>query len=439
MEESKKRAGEPLHAERKVSREFPEENKEEVSDESGPQASKQTETVTGEGGEQQHKEKDQQSTAQAESEAQDSFLQDYHYDPVSGWYISNTNPSWQYNAQDGIFYDSITASFYRLDADGHYTPCVYEFRVAEPPPPEVDPILAATCVTVNGDLESMQGKRPTQEDRHVHIDRVAGSHCTLPMHASVYAVYDGHLGAGCSEFLEKHLHVAVLDAMLPLPAYNVHTIRECITEAFAKTDTEFLRIARIRKHRDGSCCVFALILGRALFVAHVGDSRAVLSNAGKAHRLTEDHKPGRPDERARIEAAGGFVTQAVKGIFRVCAFSPQELATRAAAPRPPPPALQLAVSRSFGDLELKQPVALVTSTPEIHVHTLDVKDEFLVMACDGVWDVLGDQEVVDIAGPLARAGDLKAAAHAVVKEAFARGSTDNISVIVVTLSVKEQT
>ena len=141
--------------------------------------------------------------------------------------------------------------------------------------------------------------------------------------------------------------------------------------------------------------------------------------------------------------------------------------------------LQLAVSRAFGDLELKDP-PIVVSTPEITVRPIESTDQFVVLACDGVWDVLSDQEVipcnlspivlphgpdrnistppsphsyfglrsscftetpltlsylfkvVDLVKPLVK-GPLKAAAGAVVQQAYARGSTDNISVIVVAL------
>lgn len=93
------------------------------------------------------------------------------------------------------------------------------------------------------------------------------------------------------------------------------------------------------------------------------------------------------------------------------------------------------MSRAFGDLELKEP-GLVISTPEIGTHTLQATDQFAVLACDGVWDVMSDQEVVDACAPLVATGALKAAAGAVVKEAYARGSTDNISVAVVAFDIK---
>jgi protein phosphatase 1G len=126
----------------------------------------------------------------------------------------------------------------------------------------------------------------------------------------------------------------------------------------------------------GCTAVCAVVRGDALVVANAGDSRCVLSRAGRAVAMTQDHKPNDPEEFARITAAGGFVADGrVNG--------------------------SLNLSRALGDLEYKQARQLppqaqaVTAFPEVRAERLQGGDEFLILACDGIWDVLTNQEAVD--------------------------------------------
>lgn len=127
---------------------------------------------------------------------------------------------------------------------------------------------------------------------------------------------------------------------------------------------------------SGCTAVCALIRGDDLIVANAGDSRCVLSRGGKAIALTHDHKPNDPEEFERISRAGGFVADGrVNG--------------------------SLNLSRALGDLEYKQTAGLspeeqmVTANPEIKQEKLQPEDEFLILACDGIWDVLSNQDAVD--------------------------------------------
>lgn len=180
---------------------------------------------------------------------------------------------------------------------------------------------------------------------------------------------------------------------------------------------------------SGATAVIALLFsdpdqseGKKLFVANVGDSRAVLairktvggmdeeeseSDSGFiGKRLTFDHRAEDKGEQARISQAGGFVTRnRVLGI--------------------------LAVSRSFGDHGMKD---FVIATP--HLSEVDIKSKedmpFLILACDGVWDVISDQEAVDLLLPrYLENGPDEQAARLLVDTALERGSADNITAIVV--------
>ncbi|OWZ21312.1 Phosphomevalonate kinase [Phytophthora megakarya] len=160
----------------------------------------------------------------------------------------------------------------------------------------------------------------------------------------------------------------------------------------------------------------------SFYTANVGDCRAVMCRGGQSVALTSDHKPDRPDEKLRIERAGGFVDN-IAGISRVYSAAGAGLAMQREA------STYLAVSRAFGDKGLKTPTPLVSCEPEVNRFTVHQDDLFIVLACDGVWDVLSEQDVVDIALP--QFHDSKAAADAIVKAAYKKGSLDNLTATVI--------
>mmetsp|Transcript_29364 Transcript_29364/g.53886 ORF Transcript_29364/g.53886 Transcript_29364/m.53886 type:complete len:522 (-) Transcript_29364:1698-3263(-) len=130
----------------------------------------------------------------------------------------------------------------------------------------------------------------------------------------------------------------------------------------------------------GCTAVVALKRGRDLFVANAGDSRGVLSRGGDAVALSEDHKPAHEVERSRILAAGGFLAD-IGGVCRVNG--------------------NLNLSRAIGDLkykcnqELPPQEQIITAQPDVKIIRLVEEDEFFILACDGVWDVLTNQKAVD--------------------------------------------
>lgn len=147
-----------------------------------------------------------------------------------------------------------------------------------------------------------------------------------------------------------------------------------------------------------------------LYVANVGDCRAVLCTAdGLAVELTKDHKAALPEEKARIEASGGFVHNGrLDGI--------------------------LAISRGFGDLAHKQDGHLIT-TPDIYERVVGEDDEFLLLASDGLFDVLSSQQCVNfIRRKLLTHGDVQLAAQETLLKAQQYFAHDNISVIIVALN-----
>jgi Leucine-rich repeat (LRR) protein/serine/threonine protein phosphatase PrpC len=159
----------------------------------------------------------------------------------------------------------------------------------------------------------------------------------------------------------------------------------------------------------GTTGVLCLFMEKQLWVANVGDSRAVLCRDGKAMRLSYDHKP--LDEEERIRALDGYVVS-------IRSKSTGEVVHRVNG--------QLAVSRSIGDLYMHP---WVTDKPYIDSVELGDADDFLIIACDGVWDEVGDQDAVDLVKP--HLDDPFYAAAVLRDYAYALNSDDNISVIII--------
>ncbi|KAH9677286.1 putative protein phosphatase 2C 76 [Citrus sinensis] len=216
---------------------------------------------------------------------------------------------------------------------------------------------------------------------------------------------DGKLRCGYSSFRGKR---ATMEDFYDIKTSNVDGQAVCMFgvfdgETYQQTDVDFLESERDTYRDDGSTASTAVLVGNHLYVANVGDSRTVISKAGKAIPLSEDHKPNRCDERKRIENAGGVVMWA--GTWRVGGV--------------------LAMSRAFGNRMLKQ---FVVAEPEIQDLEVDEGFELLVLASDGLWDVVPNEDAV----ALARTGEEpEIAARKLTETAFTRGSADNITCIVV--------
>lgn len=128
---------------------------------------------------------------------------------------------------------------------------------------------------------------------------------------------------------------------------------------------------------SGCTAVVALLVGRELFVANAGDSRCVLCRNGKTIEMSFDHKPEDAEESARIMKAGGRVTMdgRVNG--------------------------GLNLSRAIGDhaykmnKDLKPEEQMISAMPDVKRITLEEEDEFMVLACDGIWNFMTSEEVVE--------------------------------------------
>ncbi|KAJ4797511.1 Protein phosphatase 2C family protein [Rhynchospora pubera] len=240
---------------------------------------------------------------------------------------------------------------------------------------------------------SFRGKRASMEDFYdAKSSKMEGKVINL------FGIFDGHGGSRAAEYLKEHL----FNNLMKHPQFLIDT-KLAISETYKKTDSDFLETETSTLRDDGSTASTAVLVENHLYVANVGDSRAIISKAGKAIPLSDDHKPNRRDERERIENAGGVVMWA--GTWRVGGV--------------------LAMSRAFGNRLLKQ---FVVAEPEIQEEEITDELEFLILASDGLWDVVPNEDAV----LLVRGEDEpEAAARKLTETAYMRGSADNITCIVV--------
>eukprot|EP00931_Biecheleriopsis_adriatica_P065733 TRINITY_DN40212_c0_g1_i1.p1 TRINITY_DN40212_c0_g1~~TRINITY_DN40212_c0_g1_i1.p1 ORF type:complete len:660 (+),score=152.86 TRINITY_DN40212_c0_g1_i1:91-2070(+) len=288
--------------------------------------------------------------------------------------------------------------------------------------------VSAESLGLRVHAESWPGLKKTLQDRYVSDE---------PMEelGVYFAVLDGHGGTQVADLAKEKLHKNILHQMRQKqvqPASRDEKIKAAIKEAYLQTDKEILSLAERKKFElVGSTCVSALLhgnpkLGTALrlVISNLGDSRAVLCRAGQAVAVSEDHKPTRIDEKKRIERVGGLVLQ-VRGAWRVATSTNPNSMSKAARRE----YQGLAMTRSLGDLHFKRPISLAIAEPEIQIISLSDKDLFIVLATDGVFDVLNNQEVVDMA--MRHWQDPEEAAKNIVRSAYKRGSEDNLTVLVI--------
>lgn len=245
-----------------------------------------------------------------------------------------------------------------------------------------------------------RGKRAAMEDRYSAVVDIHGD-----SKQAFFGVFDGHGGAKAAEFAAENIHKNILNEV---GRREEADIEDAVKHGYLNTDSEFLK----EDIHGGSCCVTALIRKGNLVVSNAGDCRAVISRGGIAEALTSDHRPSREDEKCRIENLGGYVDMC-HGVWRIQG--------------------SLAVSRGIGDRQLKQ---WVTAEPETKIVRIKTNDEFLILASDGLWDKVSNQEAVDVVRPLCTGIDKPQplfACKKLVDLSASRGSTDDTSVMLIQL------
>ncbi len=246
-------------------------------------------------------------------------------------------------------------------------------------------------------LSESQGRRSEMEDAHVVEQNLGGK-----SGRDFYAIYDGHGGREIADKAAARLHQELIrqldeEKLPPL---------EALKKAYALTDASM----EAEQIPGGATTITALIDGDKLYVANLGDARAVMIHGnGQAERLSHDRKANDPEEQREVEARGGTV---VKG--RV--VSPNQT---------------LAVSAALGDFAYQG----LRKEPDLRETTITLADKWVILACDGVWDVIRDDEVAGIIGNETSPQRVSAL---LLQEAYKRNSGDNLSVIALAIGTATQ-
>uniref|UniRef100_A0A8C6SGF0 Protein phosphatase, Mg2+/Mn2+ dependent, 1Nb (putative) n=1 Tax=Neogobius melanostomus TaxID=47308 RepID=A0A8C6SGF0_9GOBI len=264
-------------------------------------------------------------------------------------------------------------------------PCPYLDR------PVLDKLTEEGCTRwgLTYSLGSMQGWRANMEDFHNCVPQLGGELADW----SFFAVFDGHAGNTAAQYCSQHLLGNLLTTGGVGPEDDPEKVKESIIEGFLQTDKHLQTVARREGwERGGTTVVATLISPYYIYFANCGDSRAMLCRSGQVCFSTSDHKPYCPLEKERIEGAGG----------------------------------------PYKGAENRTPSEqMVSPEPEVCVLERSSADEFLVLACDGVWDIISNEELCAfIHNRLQVCTDLRDVCAQVIDLCLYKGSLDNISIIV---------
>eukprot|EP01126_Amoeba_proteus_P047048 TRINITY_DN5350_c0_g2_i3.p1 TRINITY_DN5350_c0_g2~~TRINITY_DN5350_c0_g2_i3.p1 ORF type:complete len:424 (+),score=71.86 TRINITY_DN5350_c0_g2_i3:81-1352(+) len=248
-------------------------------------------------------------------------------------------------------------------------------------------------------FSELQNERATMEDEIV----ILGMGPRVHEKEDYFAIFDGHGGQEGSNYAARFLHQNLdknLRRGLETP--------EALVEAFKQTNEVMCGTYAME---SGTCALVIFIQGNVVYAANLGDSRAVMGcRQGKTIRLTQDHKPGDPEEVKRIEGLGGTVS--MRGVPRLFG--------------------KISVSRALGDTKYSR---YLGTDPVITQTNLTDDTLFIILACDGIWDEVTDAEAVGITF---NSENPQQAANEISNLATERKSLDNISVVVLYLKNRSE-
>ncbi|CAN6217277.1 unnamed protein product [Urochloa humidicola] len=297
--------------------------------------------------------------------------------------------------------------------------CVSDEKAAENCKVSSEQKMVLTAV--EADAAEDKGCRHTMEDAWVVLPNACEESPGI-LRCAHFAIYDGHGGRLAADYAQKHLHENVIAAGLPRELMDVKAAKKAIIEGFRRTDESLLQESTKGNWQDGATAVCVWILGQTVVVANAGDAKAVLARSIsingegvvdetksqlKAIVLTREHKAIFPQERSRIQKAGGSVGSNGRLQGRI------------------------EVSRAFGDRQFKK-VGLI-STPDVHSFELTTKDKFIILGCDGLWGVFGASDAVEfVQNQLKETSSASLAVRRLVKEAVReRRCKDNCTAVLV--------
>ena len=257
-----------------------------------------------------------------------------------------------------------------------------------------DPLEFVDLTNEDFTVHSIQGRRLTMEDSYMKIEL---------NNAIFYGVFDGHGGSGTVRWIEKNLNDIFVNNFKNVDYDNTQLVSNKLKRTIVDADHLLFE-----KHADesGSTVTGALVTSNYVYLVNLGDSRTIYFDYDHLYNITIDHKPNCASELERIIRLKGFVR--TNGVPRLMGV--------------------IAVSRSLGDFGFKDTDKLgddnlMSCIPEIFVHR-KVPNSKILLASDGLWDVIQTEDVVELVNN-------GYTCELLVEHAHDLWSTDNITVMIV--------
>lgn len=261
---------------------------------------------------------------------------------------------------------------------------------------------------------SQQGKRPSNEDVEVTINNLNEYGLAIDKKYApidIFIICDGHNGKQVSTYIAEQLARKFMNKTMNYPIG-----KKMVKDIYDKIQLDLIK--NVSTSNIAGSTAITLIrynyLGKEkIQIFNVGDCRAVMCKDGLAIPLTKDHKPHWPEETERLKNIITLYNLPDKigfydGDWRIHGLS---------------------VSRSFGDIDS---TPYITHQPDSFSYILSAKDKFIILACDGLWDVMENHEAVNFVLEKIKYGDAREnIALQLAKRAIDKGSTDNVSVVII--------
>ena len=306
--------------------------------------------------------------------------------------------------------------------------------------------------------------KKTNEDKIIVVNQIkkpASTKLKTWPKISYFAIFDGHGGEGCSTFLkENYLKYLIENANFPFD------IKTSMIEAFQKAEEEFIKQkckSAEEFDNSGSCALVCILLDNKVYISNIGDSRAIMSMSGgtKIKQLSIDHKPNNPKEFERAIKNGSkiyidnddpdrdiskLVFIKDKSEFEKYKNEKEEVIFREYPS-------DLAVMRTIGDVKVKNKEyggnpGTIISIPEIFIYDISNTEDFIVMGCDGIFDDLSNQDVVEAAWYIYKNRSktknydihelTQEACDMIIKYGLEKETSDNLSCIIIGLEGLEK-
>ena len=262
-----------------------------------------------------------------------------------------------------------------------------------------------------------------------------------------FGLFDGHGGNGCSLYLKENFHNFIKE-------FSADSLRNAVYQS----ENEFLTKKALDENNNicdssGSCGAITIVKNNKLIISNTGDSRIVVYKNGKLFFATEDHKPNSDKEKERIKNSGGQIYQTTSLIPLYYNGKKIDLPWRVFPGR-------LSVSRTFGDIGAKNEKfggkkGVIIPSPDITEFEINNEFDFMVIGCDGIFDVLSNEDLYEIwkivlkiqKDEIEKYKDIEKNnelnidklygdfAALIIKSAMAKNSLDNASCIVVLFNI----